>query len=222
MDDDDSEQVQVRAQNTKKSKKKSAAKKKLAKKKAETNLTQLKTRDGDDTQDTQTESTEDAAPVPAPKPKSAPKPVAKKAAPKKVLDPLDVVEPDPVFKTKEEKIAHDDKVRNEGLKLMMFKPKGSAAQQETDLEIEEPGAANSVAEEGAKVLPEQDFASLSKQLKEARAKKENKLGEGGFEIAFVEPKEFENTMRVVVMTDPKISESQIKAEKFDTKDQAQT
>ena len=45
---------------------------------------------------------------------------------------------------------------------MMFKPKNSAAQQETELEIEEPGAANSVAEEGAKVMPEDHFANLKK------------------------------------------------------------
>lgn len=69
---------------------------------------------------------------------------------------MDTIEPDPVFKTKEEKIAHDDKVRNEGLKLMMFKPKESVANQETDLEIEEPGAANSVAEEGAKTIQSED------------------------------------------------------------------
>lgn len=71
------------------------------------------------------------APKPAPKPaakKEEPKLAAKKAAPKKEIDPLDVVEPDAVFKSKAEKIEHQDKVRNEGLKLLMFKPKGSAAQ----------------------------------------------------------------------------------------------
>jgi len=41
-------------------------------------------------------------------------------------------------------------------------------------------------------------------------------------IDLKDPKQFENTMRVVVMNDPKQSESKIKAEKFDTKDQAQT
>jgi hypothetical protein len=137
------------------------------------------------------------------------------------VDPLDTLEPDPVFKTKEEKIAHDDKVRNEGLKLMMFKPKNSAAQQqETDLEIEEPGAANSVAEEGAKTIQStSEYQQLVVQLKQARAKKENQLGDGGFMIELRDPKEFENTMRVVVMADPKMSESKIKSEKFDTKDQ---
>ena len=94
-----------------------------------------------------------------------------------MLDPiLDTVEPDPVFNTKEEKVAHDDKVRNEGLKLMMFKPKHESTQ-EVDLEIEDPGAANSVAEEGAKTIQsEKEFEELDKQLEEARKKKENALG----------------------------------------------
>jgi len=80
------------------------------------------------------------------------------------------VEPDPVFKTNEEKIAHQDKVRNEGLKLMMFKPKGKAAEKVTELEIEEPGAANSVAEEGAKVMSEDKFKAEAEKLKNDRAK----------------------------------------------------
>ena len=63
---------------------------------------------------------------------------------------------------------------------------------------------------------------LKDQLKYAREKKSNKLGKGGFLIDLKDPKQFENTMRVVVMNDPKQSESKIKAEKFDTKDQAQT
>lgn len=95
------------------------------------------------------------APKPAPKKAAAaPKKVEakKEPAPPKVVDPLDTVEPDAVFHSRAEKIAHDDKVRNEGLKLMMFKPKGDAANQEIDLEIEAPGAANSVAEEGAKTI----------------------------------------------------------------------
>jgi hypothetical protein len=159
-----------------------------------------------------------AAPLPAPAPKK------KEAAPKKIVDPLDTVEPDPVFKNKAEKIAHDDKVRNEGLKLLMFKPKGKSADQlETDLEIEEPGAANSVAEEGAKTIQsESEYADLITALSAARAKKENHMGKGGFKIELKDPRDFENTMRVVVMTDALENESKIKAEKFDTKDQAQT
>jgi hypothetical protein len=66
------------------------------------------------------------------------------------LDPLlDTIEPDAVFHSKAEKIAHNDQVRNEGLKLMMFKSK---KEEEIDLEIEDPGAATSVAEEGAKTI----------------------------------------------------------------------
>ena len=105
---------------------------------------------------------------------------------------------------------------------MMFKPKGKAAEKVTELEIEEPGAANSVAEEGAKVMAEDKFKAEADELKEARAQKENQLGKGGFLIDLKDPATFENTMRVVVMNDAKQSESKIKAEKFDTKDQAQT
>lgn len=47
----------------------------------------------------QEEEPKEEAPKEAPKPK----PVAKA---KKPVDPLDLVEPDPVFKTNEEKIAH--------------------------------------------------------------------------------------------------------------------
>lgn len=37
-----------------------------------------------------------------------------------------------------------------------------------------------------------------------------------------DPKEFENTMKVIVLADSQDAESKIKVEKFDTKDQAQT
>jgi hypothetical protein len=94
---------------------------------------------------TQTEQQDQV--VEEPKPEAKPEP-----APKKVLDPiLDTVEPDPVFHSKAEKTAHEDKVRNEGLKLMMFKPKHKS-DDEIDLEIEAPGAATSVAESGAKTI----------------------------------------------------------------------
>jgi hypothetical protein len=55
----------------------------------------------------------------------------------------------------------------------MFKPKGKVADLlETDLEIEEPGAANSVAEEGAKTIQsESEYAELISTLAAARAKK---------------------------------------------------
>lgn len=63
---------------------------------------------------------------------------------------------------------------------MMFKPKGKAAEKETELEIEEPGAANSVAEEGAKVMAVDKFRQEFEELNKARAKKENHIGQGGF------------------------------------------
>jgi hypothetical protein len=50
------------------------------------------------------------------------------------------------------------------------------------MEIEDPGAANKVAEEGAKVFSTSEFASFSKTLQSSRQKAENKLGEGGFNI----------------------------------------
>jgi len=57
-------------------------------------------------------------------------------------------------------------------------------------------------------------------LIEARKKPENKLGKGGFAIDLKDPKEFADSMRVVIMTKPDADEKTIKAERFDTKDQA--
>lgn len=52
---------------------------------------------------------------------------------------------------------HDAKVREEGLHVIHMKK-----QPEIDLEIEDPGAANSVAEEGAKTITEDEFKKLDK------------------------------------------------------------
>ena len=52
---------------------------------------------------------------------------------------------------------HDAKVREEGLHVIKLK-----VQPEVDLEIEDPGAANSVAEEGAKTLTEEEYQKLDK------------------------------------------------------------
>ena len=115
---------------------------------------------------------------------------------------------------------HDAKVREEGLHIIHMK---NEQKQEVDLEIEDPGAANSVAEEGAKTIQsEEEFKKLDKQLNEARKKPENALGKGGFLIDLKNPKEFYDSMRVVIMTKPDQDEKNIKAERFDTKDQAQT
>jgi len=48
------------------------------------------------------------------------------------------------------------------------------------------------------------------------------LGKGGFAIDLKSPKEFADSMRVVIMTKPDQDEKNIKAERFDTKDPAQT
>ena len=64
------------------------------------------------------------------------------------------------FKTKEEKEKHAQEVREEGLKVLQQKQDRT---QEIDLEIEDPGAANKVAEEGAQTIQnEEEFNRLSK------------------------------------------------------------
>ena len=94
--------------------------------------------------------------------------------------------------------------------------------QEIDLEIEAPGAANKVAEEGAQTPPTTEFSKLSQQLEEARKKPENQIGNGGFSIDFKDPASFENTMKVLVFQDSNKNEDMIKVENFDTHDSAQT
>jgi len=55
---------------------------------------------------------------------------------------------------------HDAKVREEGLHIIHMKDE---KKQEVDLEIEDPGAANSVAEEGAKTIQsEEEYKKLDK------------------------------------------------------------
>jgi len=62
------------------------------------------------------------------------------------------------YASKEEKAKHDDDVRNEGI----LKPKSKEEEnQEVDLEIEAPGAANKVAEEGAQTPASADFQKLT-------------------------------------------------------------
>lgn len=96
--------------------------------------------------------------------------------------------------------------------------------QEIDLEIEAPGAANKVAEEGASIITSQeDFERFGKELVAAREKPENKLGKGGFGVNFKNPSQFEDTMSVVVFNDQTgtFDEKAIKEEKFNTKDAEQ-
>lgn len=81
-----------------------------------------------------------------------------------------------------------------------------------DLEIEAPGAANKVAEEGAQTPAAGDFQKLAGSLEEARKKPENKLGQGGFSINFKDPQQFESTMKVIVFNDANKNEKEIKVE----------
>ena len=85
-------------------------------------------------------------------------------------------------------------MRNEGLFIKKEKDK------RIDLEIEDPGAATEVAAEGAKTIQNTaEFSELKKQLTDARLKPENKIGNGGFVIDLKDPKEFVNSMNVIVM-----------------------
>lgn len=54
-------------------------------------------------------------------------------------------------------------------------------------------------------------------MAQSRAKKENKIGAGGFKIALKNPKEFENSMKVVIYNDINQAEDSIVVSKFNTK-----
>lgn len=93
--------------------------------------------------------------------------------------------------------------------------------QEIDLEIEDPGAANKVAEEGASTLTEQEYEAIKVQLEAARKKPENQIGEGGQLIELKNPKEFADTMKIMVLHDSATDEKNLKSEKFETKNPTQ-
>lgn len=101
--------------------------------------------------------------------------------------------------TPEQMKVHQDEVRNEGLKVLAEKRKSPSTQDEVSLEIEAPGAAQKIVDEGAKIISHADYISLQSTLKAARAKPENKLGKGGFQIPLTDPATFENTLKVVQM-----------------------
>ena len=119
---------------------------------------------------------------------------------------------------KRERAERADKVRNEGLEMK----KDAESGQEIELEIEAPGAANQVAEEGSKTIAnDTEFQALQKQLVEARKKPGNQLGEGGQLIELKNPKEYADLMRILVLHDSKTDETQLKTEKFETKNPTQ-
>lgn len=71
---------------------------------------------------------------------------------------------------------------------------------------------------------EDEYAQFSKQLEAARQKPGNKIGNGGQLIALKSPKEFADTMKILVLHDTKTDEKDLKNENFNTIDptQAQT
>lgn len=81
-------------------------------------------------------------------------------------------------KEKKEKQEKASKVRNEGVDGP--KDPEQAAGTDIDLEIEAPGAANKVAEEGSMTIAtESEYLADKKKLEQARKKPEYKIGEGG-------------------------------------------
>lgn len=91
-----------------------------------------------------------------------------------------------------------------------------------NLELEEPGSATKVQEEGANTISSNEqYQELEAKLKELRAKPENKLGDGGFLIEFKDPASFENTMKIVQMTDATNEESATVLS-FNTQDKGET
>lgn len=113
------------------------------------------------------------------------------------------------------------KVRNEGIENM-HGPEVEKGQ-DIDLEIEDPGAANKVAEEGSLTLQsEAEFTQMAQKLDLDRKKPEYQIGEGGFQIELKNPNEFSDTMRILVLHDSKTPISEVKMEKFETKDNTQS
>lgn len=58
-------------------------------------------------------------------------------------------------------------------------------------------------------------------MAEARLKKGNKIGKGGQLIELKDPKEYRDTMKILVLHDAKTDEKNIKMEKFETKNPTQ-
>lgn len=105
-------------------------------------------------------------------------------------------------------------VRNEGLEIKHVKNENDL---EVDLEIDEEGAAQKIAEEGSNTIKPSEFQNMKKMLELARANKFNKLTASGFAIELKDPKDFENKINLVVLPNPS-SLAGVAVEKFDTKD----
>lgn len=124
----------------------------------------------------------------------------------------------------EEKKKHQEEVRNEGIIQAMLAQKEAKKTQDKEvcLEIDDPGAANKVAEDGAVTFQDSsEFLKLSVQLNSARTKPENKLGEGGFYIKLLDPSTFENTIKIIQMQDAN-DEGNTLIQTFHMKDKKET
>ena len=63
---------------------------------------------------------------------------------------------------------------------------------------------------------------MAKQLQEQRKKKDNQLGKGGFLIELKNPKDFQNTMDLILAApDKNLDENKIMVQHFDTKNATQ-
>ena len=67
----------------------------------------------------------------------------------------------------------------------------------------------------------EEYNQLLKKLTIARAKPENKIGEGGQYIELKKPSEYADTMRILVLHDASTDLKNLKMEKFETKNPTQ-
>ena len=99
-----------------------------------------------------------------------------------------------------EKLAHQTKVREEGLSAVPYLHNKKI---EITLEIDEEGSSKEFNAEGAKTIEnDKEFQKLKTQLKDARSKDKNKLGEGGFQIELDEPAQLQNKISMIILPDP--------------------
>ena len=79
-----------------------------------------------------------------------------------------------------------------------------------------------MAEEGSLTIQdEKEYLLLKTRLEKARALPQNSIGEGGSVIELKHPKEYADTMRILVLHDQKTNEKSLKMEKFETKNPTQ-
>ena len=79
-----------------------------------------------------------------------------------------------------------------------------------------------MAEEGSLTIQDDaEFKALVQELTTARSKAGNRIGNGGQAIELKNPKEFQDTMKILVLHDQFTDEKNLKMEKFETKNPTQ-